>query len=76
MIEMGEFATVREIAEAEGVNASYVSRVLRLTLLAPAIVEKLAKGRAAQIDLPVEALLELFPVNWEEQMQVFPKLPA
>jgi hypothetical protein len=28
-----------EIAEAEGINKSYVSRILRLALLAPDIVE-------------------------------------
>lgn len=69
MIEAGGYATVREIAEAEGVNASYVSRVLRLTLLAPGVLERLMEGPVAQLDLPVEALLEPFPVRWEEQMR-------
>lgn len=38
-------ATVEEIAAAEKINASYVSRVLRLTLLAPEIVESILDGR-------------------------------
>jgi hypothetical protein len=33
------FATVEEIAVAEKINPSYVGRVLRLTLLAPDIVD-------------------------------------
>jgi hypothetical protein len=37
--ETGVFATVEEIAAAETINASHVGRVLRLTLLAPEIVE-------------------------------------
>jgi len=69
LIEAGEYATVREIAEAEGVNASHVSRVLRLTLLAPGIVEKLIEGRVAEGDLRVEVLLGPLPVNWREQFE-------
>jgi hypothetical protein len=33
MLETGRYATVKEIAKAEKINPSYVSRVLRLTLL-------------------------------------------
>lgn len=39
LMETGAYGTVEEIAAAEKINASYVSRVLRLTLLAPDIVE-------------------------------------
>jgi hypothetical protein len=74
MIEAGEYATVREIAEAESVNASYVSRVLRLTLLAPRLVEGLAEPQEAKRELTVEMLLEPFSVGWQEQMRVFAKL--
>jgi hypothetical protein len=76
MIETGQYATVREIAEAEGVNASHVSRVLRLTLLAPGIVEGLVEPQVAKRELTVEVLLEPFSVGWQEQMQVFAKLAA
>jgi hypothetical protein len=43
LLESGKYATIREIAVAERVNESYLSRVLRLTLLAPDIVETLLK---------------------------------
>lgn len=39
MLESGEFATTAELAEREGIAPSYMTRVLRLTLLAPDIVE-------------------------------------
>jgi hypothetical protein len=39
MLENGTHATIAEIAAAEKINESYVSRVFRLTLLAPEIVE-------------------------------------
>src|SRR6202007_2465109 len=41
MLENGTHATIAEIASAEKINESYVGRVLRLTLLAPDIVEAL-----------------------------------
>ena len=37
--ETSDFANIEEIAESENINPSYVSRVLRMTLLAPEIVE-------------------------------------
>src|SRR4051812_32580922 len=39
MLENGDHATICEIAYAEKINGSYVSRILRLTLLAPNIVD-------------------------------------
>ena len=39
MLDTGEYATLEDLVRAKGVNATYVSRVLRLTLLAPEIVE-------------------------------------
>ena len=38
-------ATLEDLARAKGVHATYVSRVLRLTLLAPEIVEAILDGR-------------------------------
>jgi hypothetical protein len=45
MLENGTYATIAEIAAAEKINESYVGRVLRLTLLAPNIVEAILNGR-------------------------------
>lgn len=45
LLENGEYSTIREIAAAEKINESYVSRVLRLTLLAPPVVEAILAGR-------------------------------
>lgn len=39
LLETGEFSTIEEIAVSEIISPSYVSRVLRVTLLAPEIVE-------------------------------------
>ena len=45
MLETGRFSTISELAVAERINASYVSRILWLTLLAPDIVEAILDGR-------------------------------
>ena len=47
LLETGVYGTIEELAAAEKINASYVSRVLRLTLLAPEIVEPILDGPAA-----------------------------
>src|SRR5262245_60164440 len=39
LLEMGAYGTIEELAAVEKINLSYVSRNLRLTLLAPSIVE-------------------------------------
>jgi hypothetical protein len=50
MLDEGRFASVRELAEAERVSHSYISRILRLTLLAPDIVERILDGRATVVE--------------------------
>ena len=66
MLETGQRATVREIAKAEKINPSYVSRVLRLTLLAPTPVEAILDGRADAALTLAEAMAP-FPVAWDKQ---------
>jgi hypothetical protein len=45
LLEKGRFGTLAELADAERISRSYVCRVLRLTLLAPDIVERILDGR-------------------------------
>ena len=48
MLDDGVYASVSEIGDAENISKSYVSRILRLALLAPDIVEAILAGRADQ----------------------------
>jgi hypothetical protein len=48
MLDEGVYATVSEIGEAENISKSYVSRILRLAILAPDIVEAILTGRTDQ----------------------------
>ena len=66
MLESGAFATVRDLATQEGIAPSYMTRVLRLTLLAPDIVEVVLDGRQ-EPDVTLAKLLEPFPMGWQEQ---------
>jgi hypothetical protein len=43
-LEQGKCRTVSELAEAEGLTRSFLNRLLRLTLLAPDIVEAILDG--------------------------------
>jgi hypothetical protein len=67
VLESGEYATLAELADAERISHSYVSRVLRLTLLAPEIVERILEGRPTA-GLP--QLLQPFPVEWKRQREL------
>jgi hypothetical protein len=64
MLDEGRFASLRDLAEAERVSRSYVSRMLRLSLLAPDIVERILDGRPAP---NLAQLMQPFPVEWERQ---------
>ena len=71
MLEAGRYATIREIAKAEKINPSYVSRVLRLTLLAPATVEAILDGRQP-VETTLAGLMRPFAQDWSEQATIPP----
>jgi len=66
MLETGVLTTMNKIAAAEKINASYVGRVLRLTLLAPDIVEAIHDGRQPSA-MTLAVLMWPFSVAWDRQ---------
>ena len=66
LLETGDFSTIAEIAEAENINPSYVSRVLRMTLLSPDIVEAILAGRQPE-GLTMARAMQPFPMEWKRQ---------
>ena len=68
MLEEGRFGTLADLADAERISRSYVCRVLRLTLLAPDIVERILDGRQAP---QLADLMQPFPVEWQGQSERF-----
>jgi hypothetical protein len=66
MLEEGRYASISEMAKAEGVERGYVGSLLRLTLLAPEMVEAIMDGRLVNgmNSVPFAGLL---PIEWERQ---------
>jgi hypothetical protein len=74
MLESGEYASSAELAKAEKVNDSYVSRILRLTLIAPDLIEAILAGRQPTT-LQLEDLLKPLPAVWALQHSALFNLP-
>jgi len=70
LLDEGVYTSVIEIAEVEKLNQSYVSRILRLRLLAPDIVERVLEGRQKS-KLALVRLSKPFPFDWERQRERF-----
>ncbi|WP_309082840.1 hypothetical protein [Chelativorans sp.] len=70
LLDEGTFGTISELAAAERMNVSYVAHVLRLTLLAPELVEAILDGRHPKT-LQLQPLMRGFPVEWGKQCEVF-----
>lgn len=60
-------ASVADIAKAEGMDATQVRRVMRLTLLAPEVIERLVGAP----DIVLERVMRRpWPLSWSEQRQM------
>ena len=70
MLDEGVCGTIEELAKRERVNRGYMSRVLRMTLLAPDIIDAVLDGRQA-LSVRLEDFLDGFPVEWEGQRERF-----
>ncbi len=66
MLETGEVSTLTEIAKKEGIDNSYVSRMVNLTTLAPDIIDAILLNELPDhltlFDLAVDP-----PALWDEQ---------
>lgn len=65
-------ASVAEIAEAEGIDSSQVHRLMRLTLLAPDVVERLVGQPAITVE---KVLGHPWPYGWREQTRLLSSAP-
>jgi hypothetical protein len=71
MLDQGRYASITEMAAAERLERGYLGGLLRLTLLAPAIVEAILDGRQPE-GLVLAHLLGGFAVTWAEQHALLP----
>lgn len=70
MLQEGDYQTLEEIADSENINPSYVSRLLRMTLLAPEIVEAILAGRHPP-GMTMARAMQPFPMEWKGQQGHF-----
>ena len=74
LLDQGLMATGSHIAKAEGLHHSVVNELLRLTLLAPDIIEQCMTGKQA----PALSLMwfqrHRLQVNWQEQRRLMESL--
>jgi hypothetical protein len=68
LLESGAYGTIEELAKAEKINASYVSRILRLTLLAPTIVEQILAGHQNP-KVTLFKFMQPFALAWGQQLR-------
>ena len=61
---------LRGAGRGEKINASYVGRLLRMTLLSPDIVEAILEGRQP-VEMTLAALMRPLPRLWQEQVRAF-----
>jgi hypothetical protein len=66
----GDYQVVAEIAGAENISQSYISRVWRMTLLVPDSVEAIVAGRQPE-GLTMARAMQPFPVEWESRTEMF-----
>lgn len=70
MLERGQCSTIKEIAALECINESYIARILRLSLLAPDLVEAFVDGRHSP-DITLPTLMKRLRPAWSEQRATF-----
>jgi hypothetical protein len=70
MLECGEYASAHQLAAAERITHSFICRLLKLTLLAPAIIEAILNGTIRR-ELQLTDLLRPFPLDWSRQYALF-----
>jgi hypothetical protein len=73
MLDDGVYASVSDIGDTEKISKSYVSRIPRLALLAPDIIEIILAGRSEQA-LMLEQLERPLPASWERQRRLVPTM--
>jgi hypothetical protein len=66
MLESGEFVSISELAEREGIAFTYMARLMRLSLLAPEIVDAIMDGRQLE-SVTLANMMDPFPLDWKEQ---------
>ena len=74
-IENGKFRSITDLAGNLDVDNSYVVRILKLTTLAPDIIEAILHGEEPS-GLSLARLIRTFPMDWDQQKALFGCTPG
>ncbi len=66
MLESGDFASISELAEKEGIAFTYMARLMRLSLLSPELVDAVLDGHQPA-NITLANLMDPFPADWKVQ---------
>jgi len=69
-LESGEVSCMKDIADKERIGTTYVTRLIKLTLLAPDIVEAILNGKQPKT-LDLIDMTTFMPLEWGEQRRKF-----
>jgi hypothetical protein len=69
LLDEGRYMSIRHMADDLGIVAPYMSRLIRLTFLAPDIIEAIVDGREPN-GMSIEKLRRQMPLLWNEQRRV------
>lgn len=72
LLDAGEVASMKDIAESESVDRSYVARMINMTLLAPELIEAILDDTVPDWTLDDVAIAP--PDRWDEQLAKFSAL--
>ncbi|MHB0911817.1 MAG: hypothetical protein ACYC2Y_00035 [Armatimonadota bacterium] len=70
MLDSGKYSSVREMAESLGVCHTYMYRLLRLTILAPDIIEAILDGKESDA-ISQTKLTGAIPPEWQKQREAW-----
>jgi hypothetical protein len=71
LLDEGRITSASDIAEAEGIDVTQVRRVMRLTLMAPEIVERLVVSPSSVLE---QLMRRPWPCLWREQQELLRSL--
>jgi hypothetical protein len=73
LLDDGSYRTIKELAVKEKTDRSYIADVVRLTLLAPDLVEMILDGCQSP-DWQLNRLRKPFPIEWQAQREAFRRM--
>ena len=71
LVDDGRVSGIHELAQAIGHDHSYVSRIMRLATLAPAVIERVIASQELPPGLNASRARKSVPLLWKEQLREF-----